>query len=124
MSSAVTFWRPPFKGNPVEIVVQRVPEAVRREGPALEGTVWVLQTLAGEPAPAGAGGKAVDLQFYADDKRAAGFSGCNRYTGSYALEGLSFQQGDIHDLDPEALGQFDVVLMLGLLYHLENPIDI
>jgi putative lipoprotein len=79
----------PFKGNPVEIVVQRVPEAVRREGPALEGTVWVLQTLAGEPAPAGAGGKSVDLQFAADEKRAAGFSGCNRYTGSYELEGVS-----------------------------------
>jgi putative lipoprotein len=79
----------PFKGNPVEIVVQRVPEAVRREGPALEGTVWVLQTLAGEPAPAGAGGKAVDLQFLADDKRAAGFSGCNRYTGGYDFEGVA-----------------------------------
>lgn len=79
----------PFQGNPVEILVRRVPEAVRREGPALEGTVWVLQTLAGEPAPAGAGGKSVDIQFVADEKRAAGFSGCNRYTGSYALEGVS-----------------------------------
>jgi hypothetical protein len=40
----------------------------------------------------------------------------------YGLEQLSFQQSDVHDLDAAALGQFDVVLMLGLLYHLENPV--
>ncbi|MCW8873411.1 MAG: DUF1698 domain-containing protein [Xanthomonadales bacterium] len=40
----------------------------------------------------------------------------------YGLQGLSFRQGDIHELDPLALGQFDVVLMMGLLYHLENPV--
>jgi len=40
----------------------------------------------------------------------------------YGLEGLSFNQGDIHEVDAEALGQFDVVLMMGLLYHLENPV--
>lgn len=40
----------------------------------------------------------------------------------YGLQGLSFEQGDIHALDPRALGQFDVVLMMGLLYHLENPV--
>ncbi len=40
----------------------------------------------------------------------------------YGLKQLSFRQGDIHELKQEQLGQFDVVLMLGLLYHLENPI--
>ncbi len=40
----------------------------------------------------------------------------------YGLNHLSFQQGDIHHLDEQQLGQFDVVLMLGLLYHLENPV--
>lgn len=40
----------------------------------------------------------------------------------YGLEQLSFRQGDIHELDQAQLGRFDVVLMLGLLYHLENPI--
>ncbi len=40
----------------------------------------------------------------------------------YGLEHLSFRQGNIHDLDPEQIGRFEVVLMLGLLYHLENPI--
>jgi len=40
----------------------------------------------------------------------------------YGLDGLSFRQGDVHGLDADTLGQFDVVLMLGLLYHLENPV--
>jgi SAM-dependent methyltransferase len=35
---------------------------------------------------------------------------------------LEFVQADIFELDPEALGTFDVVLMLGLIYHLENPV--
>ncbi len=91
----------PFKGNPVEIMVQRVPEAVRRQGPPFEGTVWELQTLAGEAAPAGAGGKTVDLQFLAEEKRAAGFSGCNRYTGSYDPEGAS-EHGSSLKLGPMA----------------------
>jgi tRNA (mo5U34)-methyltransferase len=29
---------------------------------------------------------------------------------------------DVHDLDAKALGGFDLVLCLGLIYHLENPI--
>jgi len=40
----------------------------------------------------------------------------------YGLSALSFSQGDVHGLDPSEWGQFDVVLMMGLLYHLENPI--
>ncbi len=35
---------------------------------------------------------------------------------------LRFLHSDIFDLDTDALGQFDLVLMLGLLYHLENPV--
>ncbi len=40
----------------------------------------------------------------------------------YNMEQLSFQQGDVHQLNRDQLGQFDVVLMFGLLYHLENPV--
>ncbi|HHL30940.1 MAG TPA: hypothetical protein ENJ41_00040 [Oceanospirillales bacterium] len=29
---------------------------------------------------------------------------------------------DVHDIDESTTGQFDIVLMLGLIYHLENPI--
>lgn len=31
-------------------------------------------------------------------------------------------QSDVHALDAKALGKFDLVLCLGLIYHLENPI--
>ena len=40
----------------------------------------------------------------------------------YEMDHLSFKQGDIHEQSSQQLGQFDVVLMLGLLYHLENPV--
>ena len=40
----------------------------------------------------------------------------------YDLDQLSFEQGDIHTQSVAKRGQFDVVLMLGLLYHLENPV--
>jgi hypothetical protein len=40
----------------------------------------------------------------------------------YGMDHLSFQQGDVHEQNPGQPGQFDVVLMLGLLYHLENPV--
>jgi len=91
----------PFQGNPVEILVQRVPEPVARESPTLEGVTWVLATLAGKPAPVGAGGKRVELQFDADEGRAAGFSGCNRYTGSYVRDGAA-QHGSPLRLGPMA----------------------
>jgi hypothetical protein len=38
------------------------------------------------------------------------------------LDNLRVQQSDVHALSPEALGRFDIVLMLGLIYHLENPV--
>lgn len=40
----------------------------------------------------------------------------------YAYPNLNFMQSDIFDVDTQQLGQFDLVLMLGLLYHLENPV--
>ena len=81
----------PFKGNPVEILVHRVPEPVRRDGPSLEGVTWILQTLEGQPAPVGAEGKSVDIQFAVPELQAGGFSGCNRYTGGYGREGAAEQ---------------------------------
>lgn len=38
------------------------------------------------------------------------------------LANLRVMQSDVHLLDTAALGPFDVVLMLGLIYHLENPV--
>ncbi len=79
----------PFAGNPVEVLVRRVPEPAQATGMPLAGTRWVLETLGGDAAATGAGGDPVDLQFDAGELRAAGFSGCNRYTGGYSREGVS-----------------------------------
>ena len=76
----------PFAGNPVEILVQRV-QASTPSGPELEGTEWELASLAGSDAVQGAGGRAPDLLLDAEQQRAAGFSGCNRYFGGYQREG-------------------------------------
>lgn len=77
----------PFAGNPVEVLVRRVAEPIKRDGPSLEGTSWVLRTLGNSHAVIGAGGRPVDLQLQDGEQRAGGFSGCNRYMGSYSLEG-------------------------------------
>src|SRR4051794_15494635 len=39
------------------------------------------------------------------------------------LPQVTFRAGDVRDLSPDSYGVFDVVLCLGLLYHLENPAD-
>jgi len=38
------------------------------------------------------------------------------------LSKLRTLQSDVHAIEPAKLGKFDLVLMLGLIYHLENPI--
>ena len=39
-----------------------------------------------------------------------------------AADRLRFEVADVFDVGPERLGTFDVVLCLGLIYHLENPV--
>lgn len=39
-------------------------------------------------------------------------------------ERLDLVQRDVFDVDPAALGQFDVVLLLGLIYHVEDPVGV
>ncbi|HJQ37746.1 MAG TPA: class I SAM-dependent methyltransferase [Thermoanaerobaculia bacterium] len=41
---------------------------------------------------------------------------------AYGLPNLEFRTGDVTKFDPAEVGQFDIVLMFGLIYHLENPI--
>lgn len=37
---------------------------------------------------------------------------------------LEVRQQDVYDLDVESLGPFDVVLVLGLVYHVEDPVGV
>ena len=56
------------------------------------------------------------------DARQAHVDDSSLISSIYGMNHLSFQKGDIHEQNPDQLGRFDVVLMLGLLYHLENPV--
>jgi hypothetical protein len=40
----------------------------------------------------------------------------------YGLTNLRARQADIDELKPDDLGSFDVTMMLGILYHMENPV--
>jgi tRNA (mo5U34)-methyltransferase len=40
----------------------------------------------------------------------------------YGLDRLRLERHDVSELAPGRLGEFDLVLVLGLIYHLENPV--
>ncbi len=102
----------PFSGNPVKVLVhgmaRQQPPAVEAQEPAEQpaeptqkpteqpaeqpsdgAIVWILQTLEGEEASLGSGGRAIELQMNAAESTAAGFSGCNRYSGGFSSDGRS-----------------------------------
>jgi heat shock protein HslJ len=54
---------------------------------AVAGTEWELHELHGAAAPLGAGGRRATISFDPDTARVAGFAGCNRYFGTYGLDG-------------------------------------
>src|SRR5687767_8652688 len=58
---------------------------------AVAGSEWELHELQGGAAPLGAGARRATIRFEADTARVAGFAGCNRYFGTYALEGTSLR---------------------------------
>ncbi|PIV32184.1 MAG: hypothetical protein COS34_14470 [Lysobacterales bacterium CG02_land_8_20_14_3_00_62_12] len=56
------------------------------------------------------------------DARAEHVADASLIRDALGLSQIELQQGDVHQIDAEALGQFDVCLLLGLIYHLENPV--
>jgi tRNA (mo5U34)-methyltransferase len=56
------------------------------------------------------------------DARAEHVADANLIREALHLDTMRVQQSDVHALTSEALGRFDIVLMLGLIYHLENPV--
>ncbi len=56
------------------------------------------------------------------DARAEHIADTTLMAGVYGLANLRTVRADIATLDAAALGTFDVTLMLGLLYHVENPV--
>lgn len=81
----------------LEILVERVraPRPMAKKSLALPGSRWELRELEGQPAPPGAGGRQPDLEFLAQDRRVGGFAGCNRFMGSYKLNGPDLNFGQL-----------------------------
>lgn len=62
---------------------------------SVAGVDWELMELDGKTAAAGAGGRRATIRFDADTARVGGFSGCNRFSGSYTLDGDTLQFGPL-----------------------------
>lgn len=63
-------------------------------GTILTNTDWVLVALGERTNPTGAGGRPVTLRIETGSNAvAAGFAGCNRYTGPYTIRGDSITFG-------------------------------
>ncbi len=82
---------PAFDGEgTVQVLVRRVgaerDAATPRAERPLTGTRWLLVEIDGEPAAAGADGRPADFQLN-DAGQAAGFGGCNRFSGGVKVEG-------------------------------------
>ena len=56
------------------------------------------------------------------DARAEHVADANLIRDALQLRNMRVQQSDVHALSTAAMGRFDIVLMLGLIYHLENPV--
>jgi tRNA (mo5U34)-methyltransferase len=56
------------------------------------------------------------------DARADHVDDARLVAAACGASGVRYAQCDVHAVDAAALGQFDLVLCLGLLYHLENPV--
>jgi heat shock protein HslJ len=62
------------------------------DGPALEGTTWQLQALAGAADAAAVPGMGADLVLAGGT--ASGFGGCNQFTTSYTVDGSALSFGE------------------------------
>jgi tRNA (mo5U34)-methyltransferase len=56
------------------------------------------------------------------DARTEHVADANLIRDALGLRNMRVAQSDVHALTPDTLGTFDIVLMLGLIYHLENPV--
>jgi putative lipoprotein len=81
-------------GSPIDIRVSRVggtPTGSTKSAPtpdvSLTDTYWKLTEIDGQPAALGAGERELHLVLSSEGSRVHGFSGCNRFTGSYERNG-------------------------------------
>ncbi len=82
-------------GTPAKIMVSRVGKAPPPMKPKadLVNIYWKLTELKGQPASLGAGQKELHVVFTSEGNRVSGFSGCNRFSGTYAKKGSRLHFG-------------------------------
>jgi tRNA (mo5U34)-methyltransferase len=56
------------------------------------------------------------------DARQEHVDDCTLIGRAYGLDNLRTLRSDLFNLDPDQVGQFDITLLFGLLYHVENPV--
>ena len=56
------------------------------------------------------------------EARTANFEKCRLLQDHFRLPNLRFVQADVKEFDRPRFGSFDIVLALGILYHLEDPV--
>lgn len=88
--------------GPVEILVSRVGGAriggdsqAAKPDASLTNTYWKLVEMGGQPAALGAGQRELHLVLGSQGARVQGFSGCNRFTGSYERSGDQLRLGQL-----------------------------
>jgi len=57
------------------------------------------------------------------EARAKNLEKCLLLREHFGLENLSFVKDDVKNFTRETYGEFDVILALGILYHLDNPVE-
>lgn len=57
------------------------------------------------------------------EARALNLDKCLLLKEHFGLPNLDFIQGDVKDFTAESFGQFDAVMALGILYHLDRPVE-
>lgn len=116
-------------GKEVELMLRRVARSAQTPT-ALEGTYWKLIQLGSRPAPELEGRREPHLTLDADEGRAEGTGGCNRFSGSYEVEDASISFGtmalssmacvDDADVDRELVAALEKAATYRiLLQHLE-----
>ena len=87
------------QANHVDVMLQRVagtPAASQPVGNAsLENTDWELHRVGDKVVTPGPGRAAPFIRLNSADQRATGSGGCNRFTGSYSVEGHQLKLGQI-----------------------------
>ena len=66
------------------------------------------------------GAKVLAIDNWNDDKQLATFLFARKQLNSK----VEYKKMDVHDLDPNLIGKFDIVFFAGMLYHLRYPLKV